>query len=81
MNEENYTLIIISVNSAIMLNLTDIITAPFKLATFAPRLLLNLCNGKTELSDLIPCGHKSSNSSSGGTEDVNENKMFNPIGG
>lgn len=43
-----------------MVNFTDVIASPFKLATAGPTLLLNLCTGKTDMSDLNPCSKNSS---------------------
>lgn len=67
-----------------MVNFTDIVTAPYKLAGAAPKLVLNVCTGKTDCADLIPCGNKNnSNSSDHGTEDTGNSGglMSNPFGG
>ena len=60
-----------------MVNFGDIMTAPYKILGAAPKLMLNLCTGKTHMSDLNPC---SRNDSSGdGRTEADEGRMGNPL--
>jgi hypothetical protein len=62
-----------------MVNFSDIITAPYKIAGAAPKLALNLCTGKTHMSDLNPCSRNDTSTTS--SDHSGGGLMSNPLGG
>jgi hypothetical protein len=59
----------------------DVITLPYKIAGAPLKLALNLCTGKTEMSDLNPCGGKDTTTSSSSDGGKNNGIFSNPLGG
>jgi len=62
-----------------MVNFSNIIFAPYKLAGAAPKAVFNCCTGKTDLSDLNPCHRDDSNTTTSSSSQ--QEASGNPLGG